>query len=291
MKRKGREGLRGFDLRDGRGGNREDGDTVKKKVLLFWDGGKDCARVLLTLQQSDTYEAAGLFEMAGEQRNLQHGILHELIQAQADQAGLPLFRYIVPREIKDRARTREHYQELIRKDSGLLNKLAKIRESGVEYLASGNIYSGSVLESDEAFQAIGFKPLSPLVIPKPDHWESFITQEEYFDRICLKMAYEWLKTGLKAVVIKVSVSLNHDNAVNEGLHLKWIGREYDRKFLEDIQVLRDPWINACGENDEFHTFVYGGPIFKKEIVFRKGGIVYRDEMNFGRQCLLDIFPA
>jgi len=263
----------------------------KKKVLLFWNGGKDCARVLCLLRQSREYDVAGLFEMAGARRDLQHGILHELIRQQADQIGVPLYRYVVPDGIKDQTGTRERYYERIRKDPGLLQALRALYEQGFEYLASGNIFPDAVLESDTAFQAIGFQPLSPLAIPGSGRGLSSATPQEYYDRVCLKMAYEWLKTGLKAVVVKVSVSLNHDDAVNEGLHLKLIGREYDRKFLDDIQVFRDPWINACGENYEFHTFVYGGPIFKKEIVFRRGEIVYRDEMNFGRQALLDLFPV
>ena len=66
---------------------------MKKKVIVFWTGGKDCAYVLHVLQNSDEYDVVGLFSITGKKRNLQHGILQELLQEQADQLGLPLFRY------------------------------------------------------------------------------------------------------------------------------------------------------------------------------------------------------
>ena len=63
----------------------------------------------------------------------------------------------------------------------------------------------------------------------------------------------------------------------------FVGRRYDRSFLAELPS----GIDACGENGEFHTFVYAGPIFDRRIRVAKGEIVLRDE----RFCFCDLVPV
>ena len=87
------------------------------------------------------------------------------------------------------------------------------------------------------------------------------------------LADQFVKDGFKAVVCTV------DPKVLDG---SYCGREFDESFLSDLP----PSVDPCGENGEFHTFVYGGPIFEREIPIRKGEIVLRDGFYFA-----DILPV
>ena len=59
---------------------------------------------------------------------------------------------------------------------------------------------------------------------------------------------------------------------NDGyLGQEWVGREIDSSFIEQIPTVVDP----CGENGEYHTFCYDGPIFKKKIRFTEGETIYK----------------
>ncbi|HML95441.1 MAG TPA: adenine nucleotide alpha hydrolase [Thermodesulfobacteriota bacterium] len=89
-----------------------------------------------------------------------------------------------------------------------------------------------------------------------------------------KLAREFIESGWRAVVVCVD---------GEALGGEFAGREYDRDFLTDLPDDVDP----CGENGEFHTFVYDGPIFGRSVEFERGEVVKRD----GRFYFCDLLPA
>ncbi|MFA5393993.1 MAG: diphthine--ammonia ligase [Candidatus Ratteibacteria bacterium] len=72
---------------------------------------------------------------------------------------------------------------------------------------------------------------------------------------------EFLDAGFKAVVVSVR---------SDVLGEDWLGRIIDKKFVEDVRALGN--VDICGENGEYHTFVFDGPIFKKPVDFSTGRI-------------------
>lgn len=78
------------------------------------------------------------------------------------------------------------------------------------------------------------------------------------------LAQTFIDQGFEAVVTCV------DSSMLDG---SFVGRDFDERFLSDLPVHVDP----CGENGEFHTFVYAGPIFRRAIPVEKGEIVLRDD--------------
>jgi diphthamide synthase (EF-2-diphthine--ammonia ligase) len=89
-----------------------------------------------------------------------------------------------------------------------------------------------------------------------------------------ELANEFVELGFKAVVTCVDT---------QALDKEFCGREFDAAFLNDLPGGVDP----CGENGEFHTFAYAGPVFKEKIEFKKGEMVLRDK----RFCFCDLVPA
>ncbi len=89
------------------------------------------------------------------------------------------------------------------------------------------------------------------------------------------MAREFIELGFKAVIVCVDTTK---------IDASFVGRMYDGQLLRDLPKSADP----CGENGEFHSFVYAGPIFKKEIEFKIGKKVLRNGKRF---CFCDLIPA
>ncbi len=81
-----------------------------------------------------------------------------------------------------------------------------------------------------------------------------------WDEPRLKLVDEFLSLGFKAVVVCVNGNY---------LSRDFCGREFDAAFLADLPA----GVDACGENGEFHTFVYDGPAFDKPVAFKRERIV------------------
>jgi uncharacterized protein (TIGR00290 family) len=84
-----------------------------------------------------------------------------------------------------------------------------------------------------------------------------------WDESRVKLVREFLSLGFKAVVVCVNGNY---------LPSEFCGREFDEAFLADLP----PGVDACGENGEFHTFVYDGPAFARPVAFRRGSIARYD---------------
>jgi uncharacterized protein (TIGR00290 family) len=207
------------------------------KALLNWSGGKDSALTLYKLQQSQTYEITCLLTSISQkyQRISMHGVRVALLEAQAERIGIPL----VKMEIPDMP-SMEVYEETMRET------LLGLKNEGVTSSIFGDIFLEDLRTYRENKLAeLDLKGVFPL-------WN------QPTDRIIR----EFLDLGFKTIT----------TCVNEKyLDKSFVGRVIDEDFLKDLPSNVDP----CGENGEFHTFVYDGPIYNKPIEFEKGEIVLR----------------
>ena len=89
-----------------------------------------------------------------------------------------------------------------------------------------------------------------------------------------ELARKFIELGFKAVTTCVDF---------QQIDKKFVGREYDSGFLNDLPGTADP----CGENGEFHTFVYDGPLFNEKISFNKGEVVLRDNRFYYCDLILN----
>lgn len=207
------------------------------KALMNWSGGKDSALTLYKLIQSQDYEIACLLTSISEkyQRISMHGVRVDLLIAQTESIGIPL----VKMEIPDMP-SMEVYEETMR------DTLSKLKKEGITSSIFGDIFLEDLRAYRESKLAeLGMKGVFPL-------WK------QPTDRLIL----EFLDLGFKTIT----------TCVNEKyLDKSFVGRVIDEDFLKDLPSGVDP----CGENGEFHTFVYDGPIFSKPVEFEIGEIVLR----------------
>ena len=194
---------------------------------LHWSGGKDSAYALSKLTQQGGQMAGIVTALSSEFRRISmHGVREELLEAQAEALGLPLHKILIPRDCN-----MEDYNTLIAAE------MAEIKSMGATHCAFGDIF----LEDLRAFRekqmdACQLETVFPI-------WKESDTAT---------MAKSIIDSGVKAIVVCVS-----------GKHFdrSFVGREYDHSFLKDLPECVDP----CGENGEFHTFVYDSPHFSKPI--------------------------
>jgi uncharacterized protein (TIGR00290 family) len=165
-----------------------------------------------------------------------HGVRRVLLERQAEALGVPLAEMFIPKGASDMEYERE-----------LLKLLMKQRTNGVASVVCGDIFLEDVRKYRERLlEKAGLKGVFPL-----------------WNRKTTELARTFLKLGFKAVITVVDSNV---------LGKEFAGRDYDEKFLSDLPANVDP----CGENGEFHSFVYDGPMFSKKVLFKKGEVVLRD---------------
>lgn len=169
------------------------------------------------------------------QRISMHGVRVELLQKQADSIGLPLEIMQIPE-----MPTMEVYEEVMQ------NTLAQLKNNGITHSVFGDIFLEDLRKyREDKLHSIGFEGVFPL-------WK--IPTHE--------LIKEFLELGFKTIVV----------CVNEKyLDKSFVGRVIDEQFIADLPDN----VDVCGENGEFHTFAFDGPIFSKPIDFEIGEIVYR----------------
>jgi uncharacterized protein (TIGR00290 family) len=220
-----------------------------EKALFSWSGGKDSALALHSLKQHHDFEITSLLTTltAEYDRICMHGVRSELLEQQADCIGVPVEKIGISKICSN-----EEWEEKIEA------VLLKYKSMGVTLVAFGDIYTEDLKKYRETNLAkIGMKGIFPL-------WK----QSSYI------LAKRFIELNFRAIITCVD---------SQQLDGKFCGREFDASFLSDLPKNVDP----CGENGEFHSFVYAGPVFKKEIPFSKGEIVVRDE----RFHFCDLIPG
>lgn len=207
------------------------------KSVLNWSGGKDSALALHRVLESGTRAVSCLLTTVNEtyDRVSMHGVRTPLMQAQASEIGIPLMTVMLP-EMPDMP-TYERIME---------DNLVRLKGEGIRSAIFGDIFLEDLRKyREDKLAAIGMECVFPL-------WK--IPTDRLID--------EFIRLGFKAIAVCVDERF---------LDRRFAGREIDRDFVNSLPENVDP----CGENGEFHTFVYDGPIFKKPVKFTKGEIVYR----------------
>ena len=213
-----------------------------KKALLSWSSGKDSAWALHLLRQTPEIQVVGLVTTfnSAADRVAMHAVRRALVEAQAESAGLPLW----PVELRWPCSNSE-YERLM---GGVIERA---KAEGIAAFAFGDLF----LEDIRAYrvrqlQGTSIAPLFPVWgLPTGG------------------LAREMIAAGVKAKLTCVDPAK---------LDRSFAGREYDHRLLQDLPPLVDP----CGENGEFHTFVYDGPVFSRPIRVRLGEVVERDGFVF-----------
>jgi uncharacterized protein (TIGR00290 family) len=211
---------------------------MKEKVVVAWSGGKDSALALFEVLKTNRYEVLELFTTVTQDydRVSIHGVRSVLLEQQARSLGFPLEKMFISKGTSD-----AEYESILQK------ALNRHRINGVFSVVFGDIFLEDVRKYREGILSkVGMKGIFPL-------WKKDTRQ----------LARTFIDLGFKAVITVV------DSKV---LDKEFVGREYDAQFLVSLPAN----VDACGENGEFHSFVYDGPIFSEKIFFTKGEIVLRE---------------
>ena len=213
-----------------------------KKVLLSWSSGKDCAWSLHLLRQMPDVEVVALLTTLNAEANrvAMHAVRRELLEAQAERTGLPLWAVDLPWPCSN-----EDYESRMR------SVCERARSEGINAVAFGDLFLEDVRRYRvKQLADTGLEPLFPAWgIPTAG------------------LAREMIAAGVKAKITCVDPSK---------LSSTFAGRDFDTEFLNSLP----PEIDPCGENGEFHSFVYEAPVFSKPICVRNGVVVQRDGFVF-----------
>jgi uncharacterized protein (TIGR00290 family) len=217
-------------------------------AALAWSGGKDSLMALRALEATHETRINTLITTVTEpyRRISMHGVREVLLDAQSDALNMTLAKCRLP-SAADNAIYREHFAATLR----------PLIDAGVTCVAFGDLYLADVRAFREIqIQMLGLETRFPL-------WHTPTAA----------LAREFIADGYRAMLCCVDA---------RQLSPKFLGREYDAALLEELPANIDP----CGENGEFHTFVYAGPRFVDRIAFEPGRIHIADE----RFHFLDLKP-
>lgn len=219
---------------------------MSKKTWLSWSSGKDSAWALHVLRQSEEYEVSGLFTTinATFERVAMHAVRVELLRLQAEAVGLPLYLIEIPYPCSD-----EQYA------AAMAEFVARAQNDGVQCMAFGDLYLEDVRRyREQRMRDTGIEAVFPL-------WQMPTRP----------LLAEMLAGGLRACLTCIDPRV---------LPAEFAGRELTLEMVDDMPAGTDP----CGENGEFHSFVFDGPMFERPLAIEMGEVVERDGFVFA-DCL------
>lgn len=211
---------------------------MNNKAIFNWSGGKDSALALYRVLQEEDYKVEILLTSVNtsHQRISMHGVRETLLEQQAICIGIPLKKVQLPEQLD-----MKDYNQLMEK------MMMELKKEGFKYSIFGDIFLEDLKKyREEQLNSQGFLARFPI-------WKEDTR----------KLIQEFLNLGFKTIVVCVN---------SEMLDKSFAGRVINEKFLRDLPDNVDP----CGENGEFHTFVFDGPIFKNPISFDIGEKIYRE---------------
>jgi uncharacterized protein (TIGR00290 family) len=220
---------------------------VPEDVLFCWSGGKDSAMALHALRTAGECRATALLTTIteGYDRISMHGVRRTLVERQADSIGLPLHSVLIPPHCINAT-----YEERIKE------ALALHFTRGVRSVAFGDIFLEDLrVYREKNLALVDMQAIFPI-------WK----------RDTRELAREFVRLGFRAIAVCVDPRV---------LDASFAGRELDASFFADLP----PRVDPCGENGEFHTFVFDGPIFETPIAVHVGEKVMRDGF-----CFCDLLP-
>jgi len=213
---------------------------LAEKVLLSWSGGKDSALALYELRQDPNYEIVGLLTTVTEDY---HRIsMHGVPEVLLERQADSIGLPLSKVFISKNGSIEEY-------ESRMKEVLLRFRKSGVLAVAFGDIFLEDVRRyREENLARVRMKGIFPI-------WGKADLPPTFID------------LGFRAIVTCVDAKV---------LDKRFVGRLLDREFLAELPANVDP----NGENGEFHSFVFDGPIFREKIAFKTGEIVKRDSFYF-----------
>jgi uncharacterized protein (TIGR00290 family) len=213
------------------------------KILASWSSGKDSAWMLHVLRQERPGAVAGLLTTVNQQfgRVAMHGVRRSLLEAQARAAGLPLVTVDLPWPCSN-----AEYEA--RMSTAVRGFVAE----GFTHVAFGDLFLEDVRQyREQRLVGTGLSPLFPL-------WKTSSTAE---------LARTMIAGGVRAYLTCIDP---------RKLPAAFAGRGFDAALLADLP----PSVDPCGENGEFHSFVYDGPMFSAPVAVSPGEVVERDGFVF-----------
>jgi uncharacterized protein (TIGR00290 family) len=221
---------------------------MKERILVSWSGGKDSALALHEIRRSGVYEVAALLTTITEGTECvgMHCVRRELIARQTEALGVPLREIRIPPFPSN-----EVYEARMR------SVLEEYRAQGVRTVGFGDLFLADIRDYRETnLGRLGMHGLYPI-------WQ----------RDTAALAREFVDLGFRAVLVCIDLRV---------LDRSFCGRALDHSLLDELPTTVDP----CGENGEFHTFVFDGPGFASAVAFTAGAL--REESPF---AFRDLLPA
>jgi uncharacterized protein (TIGR00290 family) len=213
------------------------------KTLVSWSSGKDSAWMVHVLRTRGDVEIGALLTTvnADAARVAMHAVRIELLEAQANALGLPLWQVPIPSPCSN-----EVYER------AMAAAVRRAVDEGYAQVAFGDLFLEDIRRyREERLLGTGLAPIFPL-----------------FGADTAALARDMIAAGLRARLTCVDPRV---------LDKRFIGREFDAALLAELPAAVDP----CGERGEFHTFAYAGPTFAKPIAVDAGIVVERDGFVFG----------
>ena len=217
---------------------------MKEKVLMNWSGGKDSAMALYNILNNKNYKVEGLLTSvnAANQRISMHGVSGEMLVKQAESIGLPLTKINLPK-----ASDMTAYENIMEQT------LSSFTEQGIETSVFGDIFLEDLRKyREQQLEKIGWKAVFPL-------WK----------KDTRNLVYEFLELGFRTRICCIN---------KQYLDSDFLGCDLDEYLIDKLPENVDP----CGENGEFHTFVYAGPVFQNNLSIKNGERVEKSYNHDGK---------
>lgn len=211
-------------------------------VVVCWSGGKDsCLALQRILQRPDLRVEALLTTLTRDfDRISMHGVRRDLLERQAESLGLPLHQVMISRSASN-----DEYE------ARMGEALSRYRGRGIEAVVFGDLF----LEEVRAYRQ--------RLLARHDLWGLY----PLWGLDTARLIRDFIAQGFRTAVVCVDPAK---------LEPSFLGRVIDEKFLADLP----PHVDPCGENGEFHTFAFDGPIFRAPVEFTFGEKVCRDSFWF-----------
>ncbi len=206
------------------------------KSFLSWSSGKDAAFTLHQLIKQNQKPDLLLTTVNKDfERVSMHGLRIELLEKQAEMLDMELYKIPLSKDVR-----MEDYNRIMEKS------MLELKAKGYDTAIFGDIFLEDLKEFRiRQMQKVGFRCKFPI-------WK----------KDTKKLAVEIINSGIKTLVVSTNAKL---------LDERFVGRKFDMDFLNNLPKNVD-W---CGENGEFHTFVYDHPDFKNPIDFIIGEKIYK----------------
>jgi len=208
------------------------------KAFFNWSGGKDSALALYHAQKNSKYPIEKLLtNINGKHRRISmHGVREELLEQQAASIGIPLQKIVSPEEP-----SMQEYEHLMKEN------LLSLKNESYTHAIFGDIFLEDLKTyREQQLATLGFTAVFPI-------WK----------RNSVELIHEFVDLGFKSILVCIKADL---------LPKEFAGRIIDNNFLKDLPSS----IDACGENGEYHSFVFDGPNFSRPINFTKGEVIYKE---------------